>query len=134
LNSVTTALIERTAGRRQPLLPVDPRLLGFDEDAERDLFGVRRGELVGGELVGELNLVRLVSRCGRLEINDGPHVVEFGDEVDDADEGSSSEVMRSVNDCSIAVTLTRRGTSSSRNFWSKAVPRLRRISHESRWL
>jgi len=67
-------------------IPVDPRLLRADEDAERDLLGLRLGELVGGELVGELHVVVLVGGDGRLEVDHGAHVVELCNEVDDADQ------------------------------------------------
>ncbi len=41
-----------------------------------------------------------------------------------------SEVMRSVNDCSIGVTLPRRGTSSSTDFWSNAyIIKVLRTTH-----
>ena len=33
-------------------VPLDARLLGFDENAERDLFGLRLGEEVNGQVVG----------------------------------------------------------------------------------
>ena len=65
-------------------VPLDLRLLGFHQDAERGLLGVGLCELVGGELVGEQNLVRLVGAGRGVEVDSRsplahqrqPHVAE----------------------------------------------------------
>ena len=54
------------------------------------MLGLRLGELVGGELVGELDVVVLVGGGGGLEVDHRRYVVELSDEVDDADEGGAN--------------------------------------------
>lgn len=52
-------------------VPFDPGFLGLDEHAERDRFGFRKRSPVRRPLVGKFNLVILVIRRRRLEVNDG---------------------------------------------------------------
>ena len=53
-------------------VPLDARLLGFNENAERDLLGLRLGKRVGGQLVRERRLVFFVVGARRLEVDHRP--------------------------------------------------------------
>lgn len=50
-------------------VPIDPWLLGRDQDAQRDSPGLRLGELVGGELVREPHVVLLAGSADGLEVD-----------------------------------------------------------------
>src|SRR5438094_4772536 len=50
-------------------VPFDARLLGFNENAERDLLGLRLGKRVGGQLVRERRLLFFVVGARRLEVD-----------------------------------------------------------------
>ena len=68
-------------------VPFDLWHFGFNEDTQRHLLGGRFSQLVGGELIGQNDLVLLERLSGGLEVDDCPLAAEVGHQVDDADKG-----------------------------------------------
>lgn len=68
-------------------VPLDAGLFGLNEDAQGQLLGSGRRQLVCGQLVGQVHFVVLVAGRGGLEVDDRLHAFQPGHQVDDADEG-----------------------------------------------